>query len=54
MTNRQLKEFLELRDKIDEFYNCEDLDDEDSYDFREILNLVENIYNRALREGDRL
>lgn len=49
MNNRQLKEFLELRDKIYEFYNCEDLDYEDSYDFREILNLVENIYDRALK-----
>lgn len=49
MTNRQLKEFLELRDKIDEFYNCEDLDYEDSSDFREILRLVENIYDRALK-----
>lgn len=48
MRQESIKEFLKIKELVEEFYNCEDgLSHEDNYDLRDIMSIIDNMYNRA-------
>lgn len=54
MTKKTLNKLVEIYNMVDEFYNCEDdLSYDDNSDLRDILLLLEQMYNRALQEENK-